>query len=260
VPPSPKAKRYSSSQPPPRPPGSSKSTTPGSAFYASLADFSLQDLFSLHGEERRKYLEQLAVVIEFNIVGFMTKETMAAAKFGSFISFIHFIISLFIPDFPPFKYIKSFNFFEEILADVSKKLVYDDWLITKLFSIALDFFTASDQSSQLGTHLRIFSPDWVMREVLLSVRQVEPEGEKAATTLEKLREIVEQCGGDWQHMVNITADGAKGNVGKDEGLFMRIAREIAHIHVQQCMAHLFVCVCYLYLYWCICLWAVIAHV
>jgi hypothetical protein len=179
------------------------------------------------------------VVIEFNIAAFMSKETMAAVKFQPFLSFVAFIISFFIPDFPGFKYIKSFNTFEEILADVAKKLTYDDWVATKLFAVALDYFTASDGSSQLGTHLRIFSPDWILREVLLSVRQVGTEGEKAEVTMQKLKQIVEESGGKWENMVDLTADGPNVNTGKDEGLFALVAKEIAHIHVQVCLAHLF---------------------
>jgi hypothetical protein len=180
------------------------------------------------------------VAIQFNMVAFMNKEGMPARKFLPWVALEQFNLRLLIPDFPDFHFMYSYNLFQKILYDVNKKMIHDDWITTKLYALAFDLYTSTNNRSQLAAHVRFLTPAGQIREILLSVVQIETEGEKGDAILDNIIMMLHNHGIPLDWMVGITADGANVNVGSEKGVFALIGEHIEYVRAQTCAAHSFV--------------------
>jgi hypothetical protein len=202
----------------------------------------------LVGEERERYLLLLQVTIEFNLVAWMTKVNMPRSLFPSLLALQQFIIRLFIPDFPPFHFVYRAKLFQKILYDVTQKCIRDDWIATRLFGMCFDLYTGVNKRVTLAAHVRFFSPEWMLREVLLSTVQLEEGKEDAKTIVEQLLRMISNHGIDINWLVSITADGASVNTGLDGGVLAYICAKV-NARAGVCYAHkcvcesVYICVC-----------------
>jgi hypothetical protein len=174
------------------------------------------------------------------MAAFMSKEGMPKKKFRAWLALEQFNLRLLYPEFPDFHFIYCIDTFQRILYDITKKLVYQDWITTRLFHLTFDTYTSTNKRTQLAACVRFLSPiDWSPREILLSVIQLGATGENAEVILDDLAQMLVAHGIPLDWLVGVTADGSKVNHGKLAGVIKRLAQKIEHLHSQICAAHSF---------------------
>jgi hypothetical protein len=170
----------------------------------------------------------------------MNKVGMPHSLFPSLLSLQQFLFRLFIPDFPPFHFVYRARLFQKILYDVTEKCIRDDWITTRLFELCFDLYTSVNKRITLAAHVRFFSPEWALREILFSTIQLEKSREDAPTIVEELLRMCADHGIDIEWLVSITSDGAPVNTGLDEGVLALICKRVAHARPAVDYAHKFV--------------------
>jgi hypothetical protein len=101
------------------------------------------DVGKLTEKEKERYFLLLQTAIQFNWVGFMSKEGMPKAKFLRLLAVEQNNLRLLDPSFPDFHFPYIVDTFQRILYTVNKKLVYQDWITTRLFSLVFDTYTSA---------------------------------------------------------------------------------------------------------------------
>jgi hypothetical protein len=191
----------------------------------------------------------------FNLIAYMNKVGMPLSLFPSLLSLQQFLIRLFIPDFPPFHFVYRARLFQKILYNVTEKCIRDDWVATRLFGLCYDLYTSVNHRVTLAAHVRYFSPEWALREMLFSTVQLEEGKEDAETIVEQLLRMCDSQGIDIQWLVSITGDGATVYTGLDQGVLALISKRVKHARLGVCYAHKFVCGClWIFVNVCGCMW------